>query len=433
MTPDDAEGCVLGILTIEGGRPLYGTVTISGAKNGVLPLLAAAAAQSGSFRLENCPDLTDVSATADILRHLGCGVRRCGSAIEVDSRGLCCTQIPRTLMTRLRSSIIFLGALLARCGNARLWLPGGCLIGLRPIDIHLNALRQLGAQVEERNGEVICSASHMRGGEVSLSYPSVGATENLLLAGLRCPEGVTIRGAAREPEVAALARFLRKMGAEIRGEGTGCIRMNCRPLHGGVSFAVLPDRIETATYLCALGSCGGKLRLEHTSPACLMPVLSVLRAAGMELSLRPDAITAKCDELHAVDRIRTGPYPAFPTDAQAPVMAALLCAKGKTTVEETVFEHRFRHVDALRAMGADITVTDDRAVIRGVCRLHGADAAATDLRGGAAMVIAALGAEGISRISETQHIFRGYDSLCEKLSALGARIALRGETLEEHT
>lgn len=422
---------MVGTVRIRGGRPLHGTVEISGAKNAALPLLAATAACGGLYRLENCPRLTDVDATAQILRHLGCAVRRDGTAIEVDSRPLSCVQIPQTLMGKLRSSVIFLGALVARCGTARLWLPGGCPIGARPIDLHLAALRELGAEVTQQGDEVCCRAERLRGGTVRLPYPSVGATENLLLAALRCRDRLMIRNAAREPEVAALCRFLRRMGVRVDGEGSGTICIEPGEPSDGAQCTVLPDRIETVTYLCALAACGGELRLAHTAPTLLLAPLEVLQSSGMELRCEGDCLLARCGPLRAVKTIRTGPYPAFATDAQAPVMAALLRAEGTSVMEETVFERRFLHVPALRAMGAEIVLAGGRAQIRGVKHLHGADVAATDLRGGAAMVIAALGAEGVSHISETQHIRRGYDGLCEKLRSLGADIRRCTGPLEE--
>ncbi len=424
---------MVGILTIHGGRRLYGSVPISGAKNAVLPLLAATVVQSGSFCLEHCPNLTDVDATVDILHHLGCRVHRDGDTIAVDSRAIDCVQIPRMLMLRLRSSVIFLGALLARCRQARLWLPGGCCIGARPIDLHLNALRELGVQVEEQGEEICCKAARLYGGTVVLPFPSVGATENILLVGMGAEDPVTIVNAAREPEVAALAQFLRTMGAEVTGEGSATICLVPPKARRDCTFRVLPDRIEAATYLCALAACGGEISLVGVESSHILPILEALQEAGVQLQVMPDRIVAQCGGLHAIKPVRTGPYPAFPTDAQAPLMAALLCAKGTTYVEETIFEHRFRHVAALRAMGADIEITGTMARIRGVTSLHGADVASTDLRGGAAMVIAALGAEGVSHISETKHIFRGYDSLCEKLSVLGASIFLDEEPMEDTT
>lgn len=414
-------------LMIEGGHRLSGSVCVSGAKNAVLPLLAATAARAGCFRLTNCPDLTDVDATVDILEHLGCRVRRSHDVIEVDSRQLRCAQIPREKMLRLRSSVIFLGALLARCGQAQLWLPGGCCIGKRPIDLHLGALRELGARVTEQGEQVHCSCSRLHGADVTLPFPSVGATENVLLAAMGADGPVTVVNAAREPEVAALAQFLRTMGAGVSGEGSGTIRLIPPKVSRDAAIRVPPDRIEAATYLCALAACGGELTLTGAEPGHLWPVLDGLCASGMRLSLSGSTIRARSGRLCAIAPVRTGPYPAFPTDAQAPLMAALLKAEGTTRLEETMFEHRFRHVDALRAMGAQIDVSGPVASIRGVPALHGADVAATDLRGGAAMVIAALGAQGTSRISETHHIFRGYDRLCEKLRGLGAQIRLDGE------
>ncbi len=425
---------MVGILTIQGGRPLSGSVAISGAKNAVLPLLAATVAKGGYYRLEQCPQLTDVEATLDILRHLGCRVRRDGAAIEVDSRQLNCVQIPRSLMLRLRSSVIFLGALLARCGQARLWLPGGCCIGARPIDLHLQALKQMGAQVELLGEELRCSASRLRGGRIVLPFPSVGATENILLAGMSCPEGLTICNGAREPEIVALARFLQEMGAQVHGAGSGELCLVPPKGSRDACFTVLPDRIEAATYLCALAACGGELSLQNVRPAQLAPVVQALGQAGVNIHCGKERIEASASgPLRAVDSIATGPYPAFPTDAQAPFMAALLRAGGTSCIEETMFEHRFRHVQALRAMGAQIQIFGRTACITGVPRLQGADMTATDLRGGAAMVVAALGAEGVSRISETKHIFRGYDSLCQKLRGLGAWVALDEEPSEDTT
>ena len=420
--PDDAEGWLLNILTIAGGRPLSGCVRISGAKNAVLPLLAATAAQPGEYRLERCPALSDVDATADILTHLGCAVRRAPGVIEVDSRGLCRSRIPRQMMLRLRSSVIFLGPLLARCGEAGLWLPGGCCIGARPIDLHLRALREMGVCVEQSGEALHCRCDRLRGGVIRLPYPSVGATENILLAAMGAAGEVTVVNAAREPEIAALARFLRAMGAQVTGEGSAVIRVTAPRTPRDAAYEVPPDRIEAATYLCAAASAGGTVTLCNADASELAPVIGCLRRAGMHIECKSDSIRAFSGSLRGIGCVQTGPYPAFPTDAQAPLMAAMLRAGGTTCLRETVFERRFRHVEALRAMGADISVRGRTARIRGVRSLHGADVAATDLRGGAAMVIAALGAEGVSHISETQHIARGYENLCEKLRALGAEI-----------
>ncbi len=325
-------------------------------------------------------------------------------------------------MLRLSSSGVFLGAVLARCGQAQLWLPGGCCIGRRPIDLHLSALRTLGAQVTENGEQVCCSCNCRRGGTVCLRFPSVGATENILLAGMGAKGPVTIVNAAREPEVAALAQFLRAMGARVTGEGSGVIRLCPPEAFLDARFRVPPDRIEAATWLCALASAGGELTVSDICPDQLAPVIDCLHEAGMSLKTDGDTVHAACAALHAIEPVRTGPYPAFPTDAQAPLMAALLKAEGTTYLTESVFEHRFRHVPALRAMGGEIELAGSVARIRGVQALHGADVAATDLRGGAAMVIAALGARGVSHISQLSHIHRGYDRLSEKLRSLGARL-----------
>ena len=415
------------ILTIRGGRPLSGTVGVSGAKNAVLPLLAATAAHGGLYRLENCPALSDVDATVDILEHLGCRVDRQGDVIEVDSRPMRCASIPREKMCRLRSSVIFLGALLTRCGAARLWLPGGCCIGPRPIDLHLSALRALGARAEQDGDRVECRCDRLHGGCVRLPFPSVGATENALLAGMGADGAVTVENAAREPEISSLAAFLRAMGAEISGEGSSVIRLAPPADFRDARFRVPPDRIEAATYLCALASAGGQLTVENARSGALLPVIDCLRRAGMYIEASEDTIRARSGILHAIDPVRTGPYPAFPTDAQALLTAALAKAEGTTCLVDAVFPQRFRHVAALRAMGAEISASEGKACIRGVPALHGADVEATDLRGGAAMVIAALGAHGVSHISEIHHIFRGYDRLCEKLRTLGADICPEGE------
>ncbi len=412
----------MGILTIHGGRPLSGEVQISGAKNAVLPLLAATVVRGGCYRLEHCPRLTDVDATMDILRHIGCHCTLDADAIEVDSRSLSCASIPQVLMCRLRSSVIFLGALLSRCAHATLALPGGCPIGDRPINLHLDALRQLGAQIIYDGEQVTCRAEHFHGGTVVLPYPSVGATENLLLAAMSCPDGVTIENAAKEPEVDALADFLSQLGAEVIGQGSGVLTLLPPKTGRDTDFQVLPDRMEAATYLCALAACGGEISLMNIEPQLLLPVLDILTEAGVNLQLAEHRILARAQGLHGIGYVETAPYPGYPTDAQAPLMAALMCAEGESIIKETVFEQRFRHVEALRSLGADITVQDSTAYIQGVTNLRGNNMAATDLRGGAAMVIGALSASGVSHISQIQHIFRGYECLCEKFSTLGAQI-----------
>ena len=418
----------MGVYAITGGNRLTGSVRISGAKNAVLPMLAACVACPGEYRFTNCPDLVDVDSTLEILRYLGCSAVRSGDSVCVDTRGLCRSDIPRHLMQRLRSSVIFLGALLSRCGEASVWMPGGCSLGLRPIDLHLAALERLGAQCENRDGQILCQAVRLQGGTVTLSFPSVGATENTMLAALGAESPVTICNAAQEPEIAALGELLCHMGAQVHGAGTSVVQLcGGNTLHAA-DQTVIGDRIEAATFLTAVCSCGGDVTLKDIEPEYLRSVSACLREAGAQVMTAKNAIRIHSDgALRAPQAIRTAPYPGFPTDAQALTMAALLKAEGSTMFEETIFENRYRHVPALQAMGAEIQIAGRIAVVHGTPQLHGARVAATDLRGGAAMVVAALGAQGESQIADDGHIPRGYERLPEKLRALGAQISWQEE------
>ena len=408
-------------LFVSGGKPLEGIVPIHGAKNSVLPILAASLLCGTPCVLHNCPEIEDVRGTVDILRALGCEVRQAGSTIRVDA---CCAsnaEISAEQAGKMRSSVIFLGAFLARFRNARLHLPGGCPLGSRPIDLHLSALRQMGAEFRLRDDEIVCRAEHLHGAHILLPYPSVGATENVLLAASGCEGTVVLENAAREPEIADLIRFLRDAGAGIRSAGPGCWEIKGGAPLTGTTFSILPDRIETATYLSAAAACGGDVTLEHVRPADLQPVLEVLRRAGCRVTQQNDGLRlVSSGHLRSPGYVRTGPYPGFPTDAQAPVMAALLRADGETVFEETVFEDRFRHTAQFQKMGARIVLSGKRAFVRGVPALSGARLQAGDLRGGAALVVAALSAEGKSVISGVKHIRRGYDHLEDHLQKLGA-------------
>lgn len=409
-------------LLIRGGIPLHGTVRIHGAKNSVLPILAAAAAVGAPCRISNCPRISDVQTAVEILRFLGCQVTMAADTITVDAARLTESQIPPELMRRMRSSVLFLGPLLARSGMCRLTVPGGCVLGERPIDLHLSAIAQMGAEVEEQDGVICCTAKHLHGCTICLPTPSVGATENILLTAMGCNEIVTVCNAAREPEIVDLAQFLCAAGAEISGAGTGILRVRGGALHG-CDFAVMPDRIETATYLSAAACAGGHIRAERCCPAHLQPVLEIYAAAGCEIAADGDTLEFSAPpRLQAVSPIKTAPYPAFPTDAQALCMASMAAATGISVFVETVFSSRYRHVPALCRMGADIRVGKQVAVVQGVAHLHGAQIEATDLRGGAGMVAAALGAAGQTQIYHLEHIARGYDSLVETLQSLGAEI-----------
>ena len=403
---------------ITGGKPLAGMLAVQGSKNAVLPILAATAAIPGRFELTNCPDIRDVAVTRALLEGLGLQTAETDGVVRVDSRDPPGTAPDPALAGKLRSSVLLLGALLSRLGEAEIPLPGGCVLGSRPLDLHLKALESLGVQICLKDSSLLCRG-RPRGGTVILPYPSVGATENLMLAALGADGPVRLIGAAREPEVRDLADFLSACGASITGAGTPCVRIEPAPLHGAF-HRVLPDRMEAATWLCAVAAAGGELTLTELLPDQLRPVLEILVRAGCEISESNTTLTIRSGPLCAPGAVVTGPFPAFPTDAQATVMAALLRASGSTLFRETVFSDRFRHVPALRAMGARIETVGDLARVRGVSALHGASVTATDLRGAAAMVIAALSARGESIIHDAWHLDRGYGSFIRRLRAIGA-------------
>ena len=408
-------------LLVSGGNRLRGEVRIQGAKNSVLPILAATLLTRQQVILQNCPRLRDVDASVRILQSLGCEAHWEDSSLVVDTGGMSGCAVSDALMREMRSSAIFLGAILARCGEAELSYPGGCELGPRPIDLHLAGLRQLGAQIDDRGGFLTCKAPRLTGREIVLGFPSVGATENLMLAACGA-EGITvISNAACEPEIEDLQAFLNACGAHVQGAGTSTISVKggC-PLHG-CTFSIMPDRIVTATYLCAAASAGGEIFLRGAQERHLAAVTAALREAGCEIRSEQEGLFCACPErLRAIGPVRTAPYPGFPTDAQAVLMAALLRSRGATMMEENLFENRYRHVGELARMGADVRVSGRAAVVSGVERLHAAAVRCTDLRGGAALCVAALAAEGISRVWETEHIDRGYEDIARDLRALGA-------------
>ena len=410
-------------LLIQGGNRLAGEVTIQGAKNSVLPVLAATILTGGEVELRRCPHLRDVEASIRILQALGCRAAWQGDTLAVDTSRMSGCAIPDALMREMRSSAIFLGAILARCGQAELSYPGGCELGPRPIDLHISGLRALGAEIDDTGGTLHCKAQKLTGREIVLGFPSVGATENLMLAACGA-EGVTVlSNAAREPEIEDLQNFLNTCGGEVTGGGTSTVVIRGgRPLHGG-TYTVIPDRIAAATYLCAAASAGGDIFLRGAREAHLSTVTATLREAGCAINGDSGGIACRCaGRLNAPRPIRTAPYPGFPTDAQAIVMAALLRCRGAAVFEENLFSSRYRHVDELARMGADIRTSGRVAVVLGVERLHGAAVRSTDLRGGAALCVAALTAEGETVVSDIAHIDRGYQSLEQDLTALGAEI-----------
>ena len=406
---------------ITGGIPLCGEITIEGAKNAALPILAATLVCRGRCEIRNCPRISDVENALAILRRLGGETARRGGTVFTDTYADGSREVPRCLMQKMRAAVIFLGALLCRYGEAEIFHPGGCRLGKRPLDLHLMGLQRMGYTCTCREDRICCREEKLRGCTIALPFPSVGATENLILAALRCPEEIVLCNAAKEPEIGDLIAFLQKCGAEIRGKDTSVLRIRGGKTLHGAKHTVMPDRMEAATYLCAAAATRGSLHLKRVCPGHLEAVTRILRQAGCCLEEGTD-LFIDCRELHGAGPVRTAPYDGFPTDAQAPMMAALATARGVSVVEENIFTDRFRHVPALRAMGAKIHAAGRCAVVEGVRTLHGASVEATDLRGGAAMVIAALAAEGNSRISQIAHMERGYAGLTEKLRACGARI-----------
>lgn len=412
----------MGQYEIIGGRPLRGEIPIHGAKNSVLPILAATLLCKGTCVIEECPYIEDVSVATEILHHLGCRVCRRGRELLVDSSSACRSHIPPRLMGKMRGAILFLGALLSRFSEAELSHPGGCPLGERPIDLHLMGLRHLGASCKVLDGALCCKKERFAACTIALPFPSVGATENLILAALSCPGEVVICNAAKEPEIGDLIGFLSACGAEIYGADSSVLRIcGGKALHG-CHYRLMPDRMEAATYLAAIAATRGEVLLRGACPQHLTAVTEVLKRAGCEISEGKSHIYLKCQELRGAGVIRTAPYDGFPTDAQAPVMAAMATAVGTTVFEETVFSDRLRHVPALNSMGARISAAKRCAVVQGVKTLHGTAAEATDLRGGAAIAIAMLAAQGRSILWDSGHIRRGYENFEVVLRACGAQI-----------
>ena len=409
-------------LRINGGNRLVGEVRASGAKNAALPILAAALLTADDLVLHNVPDLADVRTMLKLLEGMGVKVTRSGTDVTLNAGNVTSTKAPYELVKTMRASVLTLCPLAARFGSAEVSLPGGCAIGARPVDQHIRGLRQLGATVDIDHGYVRATAQRLKGAHIVTDMVTVTGPENLVMAAVLSEGATVIENAAREPEIGDLVRFLRAAGAQIEQNGGEIHIQGDAPLHGA-TFTILPDRIETATYLCAAAACGGDVTLRRTDGRTLEPVLDVLRASGCEITQSGDTLRLCSDGgLRAPGAIETAPYPGFPTDAQAIVMAALLRARGRTVFTETIFEDRFRHIAELRKFGAAVTFSGQQARLDGVLALHGANVRAEDLRGGAALVIAALSAHGASQIAGVKHILRGYDNLAGKLQILGGDI-----------
>lgn len=414
----------MGSIIINGGKRLEGEIEVQGSKNSSLPILAATVLIDGISVIHNCPELSDVDAAIRILEHLGCRVKREKNTLTVDSRNISCYNIPEELMREMRSSIVFLGSILGRTGKAEMSSPGGCDIGLRPIDLHLSSLKALGAEIDERHGYISCSMPKANGTVISLSFPSVGATENIILACALSKGRTVILNAAREPEIEDLARFLNKAGCKIDVGTHGTVIIDGVSSAHSCEHRVISDRIVALTYMSAVCAAGGDVLLKEVDTSSFLTVLPVFESAGCGVEDKGDSlrITMKTRPKGVRD-IRTLPYPGFPTDAQAPVMAMLAVAKGTSVIVETIFENRFKHVGELARMGAKIKIEGRVAIIDGAERLYGARVNCTDLRGGGALVVAGLAARGTTVIDSVGHIDRGYEKIEEKFKLLGADIS----------
>ncbi len=408
---------------LSGGKVIGGNIKIQGAKNSILPVLAAALMCDTPATIINCPDISDVNATFNILRHVGCEITRDGNCVTIDSSSFAPKKIPDLMMREMRSSVILLGAMLAKCGHAEVTFPGGCELGPRPIDLHISAFRRLGVNIVEHGGELVCEAMNLRGADIHLSFPSVGATENVMLLASLCKGKTVIENAAKEPEIEDLQAFLIACGAKISGAGSSRIVIEGVPKLFGCEHKVIADRIVAATYLAASAITGGEIEIEDCEPRHLGAILSVFEQSGCKIICKKDKIAlARKGDILPVGTIRSLPYPGFPTDAMAQIMAYLSLAKGNSVFVENIFQNRYKHVGELERMGASIKVHGNIAVVEGVKSLCGANVVSTDLRGGAALVIAGLAAEGQSEIEMIEYIERGYQDFENNLRSLGASI-----------
>jgi UDP-N-acetylglucosamine 1-carboxyvinyltransferase len=409
-------------LLIEGGIPLNGEAAISGAKNAALPLLTAALLTAEPVTFTNVPNLNDVSTMLRLLAQMGVAVDRQGDIVTLDASGLDQPVAPYEMVKTMRASILVLGPLVARMGEAKVSLPGGCAIGARPVDQHIKGLQAMGAQISVEHGYVHAKCPRLVGARLFTDIVTVTGTENLMMAACLATGDTVIENAAREPEVVDLANCLVAMGAQISGAGTDVIRIRGVERLHGAKHRIMPDRIETGTYLCAAAATGGNIRLTGTSAAYLDVVIDKLMDAGCEIVAEREAIRLKAPARLTAVSIRTAPYPAFPTDMQAQFMAINTVANGTAIIRETIFENRFMHAVELIRLGADIKIDGNTAVVRGVDKLDGATVMATDLRASASLVVAGLAAKGETLVDRIYHLDRGYEGLERKLTALGARV-----------
>ncbi len=419
----NAGGADLDKLVIDGGKPLNGAIRIQGAKNAALPILAACMLAEGTHILKNVPRLTDIEVMLNILKKLGCHADHQADQIRIDTREIHSTYIPEADMKQMRSSIFCMGPLLARFGHVTVYQPGGCAIGERKIDIHLKGLEALGVKIEQTSHQIHAYVNQLIGTDIVLDFPSVGATENVMMAAVFAKGMTNIHNAAREPEIQDLQNFLNQMGADIMGAGTHTITIRGTPLLSPCTYRIMPDRIVAGTMLIAAAATRGSIQLQHVNNSHLTSVLHVLKRMGAQVHTEQDTIWMTCPKRpKSIERIVTSPYPAFPTDLQSPILVLLSLADGTSILKETIFEGRFQHVEELSRMGADVSVHYNVARIKGVPRLYGASVEARDLRAGAALVIAGLAAQGKTIIDQIHHIDRGYDQIENMFTQIGASI-----------
>ncbi len=409
-------------IIIQGGTRLSGDVKISGAKNAALPILASALLADGANTYQNVPCLKDIESMKQLMIHLGARVENNDDTYQIDATGLNNFEAPYDLVRKMRASILVLGPLVARLGRARVSLPGGCAIGARPINLHLEALGRMGADIDIRHGYVEASADRLTGGEIYLDIPTVTGTENIMMAAVLADGNTVIRNAAREPEIVALADVLKQMGANIVGEGTSVISIKGVSSLTPVLVSIIPDRIEAGTFLTAGFLTGDNLNITGCQPGHLSAVIDKLRQAGAVIEVHSDKMSIKRTEKIKSTDLTTMPYPGFPTDMQAQFMVLMSIADGMSIISETVFENRFIHVSELKRMGADIEISGNTAMVRGVDYLSGAPVMATDLRASASLILAGLVARGETVVNRVYHLDRGYDAIEKKFAALGAKI-----------